>query len=257
MKNAPFFALLLVLVFASCKKDDTTLPQDPGSPNTAKRFMGFTYEGNKYAPVTVEYDAKGRVTRFDDGGDVSTLTYSGNEVTIKERRTDDGNREVFNFTGKLNAQGNMTEGSGISEYNQGQPRQVKYTFEYNAEGYMTKKTQNYDNGATVYEFLYTYKDGNLTGFQVLTNGVYEYGGSWEYDTAHEDKLGINWNHFGPANQFTGKTNRNVAVKYTGHRPGTQDWHSTSTYVYDSEGYPVSCAVNISNGNSYKLLYQFK
>lgn len=50
---------------------------------------------------------------------------------------------------------------------------------------------------------------------------------------------------------------NVAVKYTGHRPGTADWYSTSTYTYDTEGYPVRCAVNVSNGNSYTLLYQFK
>ena len=255
MKNAPFFALLLALVFGACKKDDIVLP-DPNTPDTAKRFMGFTYEGNKYAPVTVEYDSKGRVTRLDEGEDVSTLTYTGNEVSISEWRKED-NREVFNFKGKLNALGNMTEGSGTSEYNKGQLRQVKYSFEYNAEGYIAKKTQNYDNGATVYEFLYTYKDGNLTGFQVLTNGVYEYGGSWEYDTTHEDKTGINWNHFNPGNTFTGKTNRNVAVKYTGHRPGTPDWYSTSTFVYDSEGYPVSNAVNVSNGNAYKLLYQFK
>lgn len=256
MKNALHVALLLLLVFGACKKDDTTLPQDPNTPNAAKRFMGFTYEGNKYAPVSVEYDAKGRVTRFDDGGDVSTLTYTGNEVNITEVRKDE-NRVVFNFKGKLNAQGLMTEGSGTSEYNQGQLRQVQYTFEYNAEGYMTKKIQNYDNGATVYEHRYTYTNGNLTGYQVLTNGVYEYGGVWEYDTTREDKMGINWNHFNPANQFTGKTNRNVAVKYTGKRPGATDWYSTSMYVYDAEGYPISCAVSISNGTSYKLLYQFK
>lgn len=255
MKNVSLVALLLLLVFGACKKDDILLPEDPAQP-AAKRFTGFTYENNKYAPVTIEYDAKGRVTRFDEGEDVSTLTYTGNEVTISELRKD-GNRIVLNFKGKLNAQGMITEGAGTSEYNQGQLRQVKYAFEYNAEGYMTKKIQNYDNGTTIYEHRYTYTNGNLTGFQVLTNGVYEYGGTWEYDTTHEDKMGINWNHFNPANQFTGKTNRNMAVKYIGHRPGTPDWHSTSTYTYDKDGYPVSCAVNVSNGNSYKLLYQFK
>jgi hypothetical protein len=256
MRNISLVALLLLLVFGACKKDDTSIiVPDPVEP-AAKRFMGFTYENNKYAPVTVEYDSKGRVSRFDDGGDVSTLTYSGSEVSISEWRTED-NREVFKFKGKLNPAGKLTEGSGTSEYNKGMPRQVKYTFEYNADGYMTRKVQNYDNGTTVYDYRYTYTNGNLTSFQALTNGVYEYGGHWEYDTAREDKMGINWNHFNPANQFTGKTNRNIATKYTGVRPGTADWHSTSTFVYDTEGYPLSCAVNVSNGTSYKLLYQFK
>ncbi len=255
MKNISLVALLLLVAFGACKKDDTTVSEDP-TPTTEKRFIGYTYENNKYDPLSVEYDSKGRVARFDEGEDVSTITYSGSEVQIKEWRKAE-NREVFNVKGKLNAQGNLTEASGTSEYNQGMPRQVKYTFEYDANGYVTRKIQNYDNGTAVYDHRYTYTNGNLTGFQVLTNGVYEYGGTWEYDTNREDKMGINWNHFNPANQFTGKTNRNVAIKYTGHRPGSPDWYSTSSYVYDNDGYPVSCAVNVSNGNAYKLLYQFQ
>ena len=254
MKNTSLVALLLLVIFGACKKDDTSLP-DP-IVNKEKQFMGYTYENNKYDPFSVEYDSKGRVTRCDEGEDVSTITYNNNEVQIKEWRKAE-NREVFNVKGKLNAQGNIVEASGTSEYNKTMVRPVKYTFEYDANGYMTRKIQTYDNGTTVYEHRYTYTNGNLTGFQVLTNGVYEYGGTWEYDTSREDKMGLNWNQFNPANKFTGKTSRNVAIKYTGHRPGSPDWFSTSSYVYDNEGYPVSCAVNISNGNAYKLLYQFQ
>jgi len=257
MKFSSLVVLAVFLSFVACKKDDSTLPTDiVPTPTKEKKMMGFTYENDKYAPLSIQYDAQGRVSVFDEGEDVATIKYEGTEVKINETRKAE-NREVFSFTGKLNTQGLMVEGSGKSEYNKGQIRPVKYTFEYNSDGYMTRKVQSYDNGATVYEYIYAYTNGNLTSFKVNTNGTYEYGGEWEYDLTKTNKININWEHFNPGNTFTGKTSKNMFTKYTGKRPGTQDWFSTHQYEYDNDGYPVSCATSISNGNAYKLLYTFK
>ena len=254
MKNNTIVALLLLIVFGACKKDqeNTQILQ----PNAAKRLVGFQYEGDKYAPLTIEYDGKSRVIRMDGGEDVSIVTYSGNQVHIKETRKAE-NREVYNFTGKLNAQGNVVEGEAISNYSEAIVNQVKYKFEYNAEGYMTRKIQDFNAGDRVYDTQYTYENGNLTHYKTYVNGVYDYGGTWEYDHTKKDKSGLTWEHFGVANTFTGKANQNLAIKYTGLRPDGSSWYSVSTYTMDNEGYPVSCAVSISNGNQYKLLYQYQ
>jgi hypothetical protein len=256
MKLSSFVLLALFLSMVACKKDDTNQIDIVPAPASGKKLMGYSYENNKYAPLSIQYDAQGRVTIFDDGEDVATLKYEGNEVRVSEWRKSE-NREVFSFTGKLNAQGLLTEGSGISAYNLSAVRPVKFTFEYSSDGYMTRKVQSYDNGALTYEYLNTYTNGNLTSFKVNTNGTYEYGGEWEYDLTKENKVNINWSHFYQGNTFTGKSSKNMAIKYTGKRPGTQDWFSTHQYVYDKDGYPVSCATSVSNGNTYKLLYTFK
>lgn len=257
MNPRSFVLFALLLSFLACKKDETTAPTDI-VPATAsgKKWMGFTYENNQYAPLSIAYDAQGRVSQVDEGEDVATIKYKGAAVTINEWRKAE-NREVFSFTGSLNAQGLLVEGSGKSEYNKGSVRAITYTFEYNNEGYMTRKVQSYDNPLAVYEYIYGYTDGNLTSFKVNTNGSYEYGGEWEYDLTRPNKFNINDSHFSPGNTFTGKSSKHMAVKYTGKRPGTQDWFSTHQYEYDKEGYPISNATSVSNGNAYKLLYTFK
>ncbi len=257
MKFSSLVVLAVFLSFVACKKDDSTQSTDI-VPNTekSKKLMGFSYENNKYSPLSIQYDAQGRVTVFDDGEDVATMKYDGNEVKVNEWRKSE-NREVFSFTGKLNEQGLLVEGNGISAYNTSAIRPVKFTFEYNNEGYMIRKVQSYDNGALVYEFVNTYTNGNLTSFKAIKDGTYDYGGEWEYDLSKTNKININWEHFYQGNTFTGKTNKNMAIKYTGKRPGTQDWFSTHLYEYDKDGYPISCATSVSNGNAYKLLYTFK
>lgn len=254
MKYNAVIAFLLLIVFGACKKDPDTNPTP--QLDAAKRLIGYQYEDDKYAPLTIEYDGKSRVTRMDGGEDITVVTYSDNQVHIKETRKAE-NREVFNFTGKLNAQGNVAEGEAISNYSKAIINQVKYKFEYNAEGYMTRKIQDFNAGDRVYDTHYTYENGNLTHYKTYVNGVYDYGGTWEYDHTKKDKSGLNWEHLGIANTFTGKANQNLAVKYTGLRPDGPSWYSVSTYTMDSDGYPVSCAVNISNGNQYKLLYQYQ
>jgi hypothetical protein len=248
MKNISIFAFSLLILFSACKKDDPI--QTPAA--VSKKLTGFTYENNQYTPETIEYDAQGRVSRYV-GEDIITFTYLGNELKISAWRVDE-NREVFNFKGQLNAQGNVYKGTATSKYNAGTTNQEEYTFEYDADDFMTRETRNINQGANIYVTDYFYnKDGNMSEYKVYSNGVFSYGGSWVYDTSKKEKSGLNWEQFMGPNTFTGKTNQHMAIKYTGNT----GWFVDMSYTYDQQGYPSSSTLNYSNGNKSKYFFIFE
>jgi hypothetical protein len=250
MKNISAFSILMLLVFGACKKDNDT------AVAVAKRLVGFSYEETPSEITKIEYDSQGRVTKFVDTDDVSSIAYTANEVQIQEWRNSE-NRQVLQLKGKLNIQGNIYEANGTSEYTKNIKIPLKYSFEYNASGYMTRQIYNKNNGETVYEYQYAYNGGNLSEVKVYLNGVYDRSGIWEYDPLKIEKNDFNSNHFGPPNQFTGKINKNLAVKYTGLRPDNSSWWVTFNYNLDQEGYPVSCFFKYWNGNTSKILYDYQ
>lgn len=255
MKNIQLAAMLLLTIFASCKKEALTDPVDPTTPVAQKKLTGYTYQGIDSNPVKIEYDSQGRIVLFDDGEDATTMLYSGNAVQFIEKRKSENDREVFNVTCKLDSKGRIIEANGTSAYTL-PARQVKYTFEYNSDGYMTRKIQNYNDGASVYDFHYTYKDGNLASFEAFLNGAYDYSGAWEYDKNTTDHNGLNWDQFIPCPGCTGKTNKNLPVKYTSYRDGKVSWYADYAYTFDAQGYPLTNAIAISNGTAYTLVYQY-
>jgi hypothetical protein len=250
MKNISIFAFSLLVLFSACKKDDSS---DLRPAPNSKKLVRMTYNDEQYGPETVEYDAQGRVTKYADDEDVTTFKYEGNEVQINEWRLTE-NREVFSFKGQLNSKGNLISGSGLSQYNLSAIEQVEFTFEYNAAGYMVRKTRNGNQGANVYVYDYTYNSrGDMTEVKVFLNGVYSYGGTWEYDITRPYKVGLNWEQFNGPNTFTGKPNQHMAVKYTGNT----GWYVNMAYTYDNQGYPLSNTLVYSNGNTYKLFYEYE
>lgn len=254
MRNTTIIALLLLVLFGACKKDNDTKPEP--TPTVAKRLVSYQYDYNPGVSTLIKYDDKGRVIYFkDDDSDEAVVTYTGNELRVKIKRLSE-NRDVFNFVGQLNAAGYVKEGSAASSYNANALQQVQYKFEYNASGQLTRKTQTYSNG-DVYDYTYKYKDGNLESFKVLLNGAYSHGAAYEYDPAKLDKTGLGW-ELGLPNTFSGKPSKNHSVKYTSLREdGTVSWFSTLENTLDSEGYLSKIAVNSSNGNKYTVTYQYK
>ncbi len=249
MKNILIFAFALITLFSACKKDDSIVIPAPVS----KKLTGITYENNQFAPESIEYDAQGRISRYVGSEDILTYTYKNNEVVITEWRVTD-NREVFSFKGQLNAAGNITKGSGTSSYNAGTNQTVDYTFEYNASGNMVKKTQNINQGTSIYVFDYIFNgSGDMTEVKVYLNGVYSYGGTWEYDNTKKNKFGLNSEQFYGPNAFTGKPNQHMAIKYT----GSTGWFVDMVYTYDNQGYPNSNTLKYSDGDTYKLFYTFE
>lgn len=245
MKNITIFGLSLLVLLSACKKDNDPVIE------TSKKLVKMTNATKESDFTVIEYDAQGRVTKSADESDEVTITYNGNEVKIKEWRTTE-NREVFSFTGKLNEKGNLTEGTAISQYNQSSVEGLTFKFEYNNDGYMTKKTRTSSNG-DVYVYEYTYSKGNMTAYKVYRNGTFDWGGAWEYSDTPADKSNLNWEQFNCANKFTGKTNKLLPSKYT----GSTGWYVNFTYTVDGNGYPSSVTSTYDDGDVYKFLYTFE
>ncbi|HLP95913.1 MAG TPA: DUF4595 domain-containing protein [Saprospiraceae bacterium] len=244
MKNITIFGLSLLVLLSACKKDDPVI-------ETSKKLVKMTNANKASDFIAIEYDAQGRVTKSADESDEVTITYNGNEVKIKEWRTTE-NREVFSFTGKLNEKGYVTQGIAVSQYNQSSVTGQTFTFEYNNDGYMTKKTRTDSNG-DVYVYEYTYSKGNMTAYKVYRNGVFDWGGTWEYSDTPADKSNLNWEQFNGPNKFTGKTNKLLPSKYT----GSTGWYVNFSYTLDNQGYPTSVTSTYDDGDVYKFLYTFE
>lgn len=254
MKNIQIvFALMLGFLAACNKEDQPGLPSDP-APETTKRLALMTNETLPENWFKLQYDSQGRVVLAEDDEDKYTVTYTGNKIhVVNFRKTE--NQVVFDFTGQLNAQGNIVSGSGVSRYTQ--EYQEKHSFTYDAEGRLTQKVLDRNDGEMVYTFKYFYKNANLDSFDVYVNGVYDYGGAYEYYSDKADKSGMNWEQFDIPNTFTGKVNTNMASKYTGYRDGKESWHVDFSYQFDADGYPVESQSKYSNGNIYKFSYKYE
>lgn len=244
MNNISIFGLSLLVLLSACKKDDPVI-------ETSKKLVKMTNADKESDFMTIEYDNQGRVIKSTNDEDFTTFTYSGNEVKIKEWRITE-NREVFSFTGTLNDKGNLTQGTAISQYNLSAVEGLTFTFEYNKDGYMTKKTRTSSSG-DVYVYEYTYSKGNMTAYKVFRNGVFDWGGTWEYSDTPADKSNLNWEQFNGPNKFTGKTNKLLPSKYTGNT----GWYVHWTYTLDNQGYPTSITSTYDDGDVYKFLYTFE
>lgn len=257
MKYLQMAAAALLLVMGACQKDPSTDPSTAQSkpPAKAKQLMAIEYRGLNSSGATFEYDSKGRVTKVADGEDVATYKYTGNEVEISEWRIAE-NREVFKFKGKLNADGNLYEGTATSNYSQSFVYQQKHTYEYTTDGYLAKATMSRDNG-DLYEYIYHYKGGHLIRQDNYRNGALDYAFYWEYSSGNPDKSGLNVYAFVPTNKCLGKPGTELWTKYTLKRPGVADQVTTATYTVDAAGYATVQKVNDAQNRTYEVLYRYE
>lgn len=256
MKHLPVLAILMLFFFAACQKDEQPQINNTSTQNQAlKRLVNINWDNLPDNWVKLKYDSKGRVIEVDGDEDIYTITYQNNQVHVSEFRKAE-NRIVFDFTGKLNAKGHVTEGSGTSSYT-GKVYQETYKFEYDAAGNLVMKFLDRNNGELTFRYDYFYKNGNLSGFDAYMNGVLDYSGAYEYYADREDRSKINWEQFSTANTFTGNVNKNLMSKYTGFRDGKESWHVNFTYDFDADGYPVSATAAYSSGKTYILSYKYQ
>ena len=229
MKLVKSIAFILPLLFLACKKDDATDP----SENAQKLLLQIDYDNSAYSPEYYAYDAQGRMTEYRTQYEKITMSYQNNEVKIISVELP-GNRERLNVVGKLDAQGRITEAEGKSNYNA--PKTVKTTFEYNADGYLTREYEVRNNGAETTESLYTYENGNL----VKTIRKYNNQPSIEYRFQYgslPNKINVNYTYDTP-NTFTGKLSRNLYTRFSVYKDGKEDRYSDRVYTMDGD-YPKS------------------
>jgi hypothetical protein len=93
----------------------------------------------------------------------------------------------------------------------------------------------------------------MTEYKVLRNGIFDWGGKWEYSDTPADKSNLNWEQFSFPNTFTGKTNKLLPSKYT----ASSGWFVNWTYVLDNQGYPSFFTSMYNDGKTYKYLYTFE
>ena len=259
MKYLQMAAAALLLTMGACQKDQSTDPtitsNTTPTQTKTKQLVSINYSGLNTSGVKYEYDSKGRIIKVDEGEDVATFVYTGNEVEISEWRVTE-NREVFKFKGKFNAAGNLVDGTATSNYNQAFVYKQQHTYEYTADGYLSKAAIARDNGDR-YEYIYHYKGGHLAQQDVHRNGVLDYAFYWEYGTGNPNKTGFNVYAFVPGNNFLGKKATEMAIKYTLKRPGVNDQVSTFSYTVDAQGYATKQHVTDAQGKKYDVLYEYK
>lgn len=199
MKKLLMITFLTVAAIAGCKKDES-IP-DPITQTQSKcSLVSITGMDDKTVNT---YDSQNRVSKIEyfykgklDNSEV--YTYTANSVNIKSydatgKLTDDQSSETKN--------GYVTKSvDTYTETNNGLTTTYTdtYNFEYNAEGFLTKRTVEYKSKSNVStEILtetisYTYSNGNLSqslGFYKSYNGsTYDETHNYEYYT---DKEGVN------------------------------------------------------------------
>ncbi|MBK8557997.1 MAG: hypothetical protein IPL65_20635 [Lewinellaceae bacterium] len=263
MKKLLFFLVLGTFIMQSCHKDNmeeakVTPSPDPSVPATQKRLVSVQYQYPGDAPSTesFEYDALGRVVKYDDGEDIATTIYSGNQIEITEIRSTENNREVFHFTGLLDAAGRVIGGTATSNYNINTVNQRVISLEYDANGYLKKATMTVDDG-NAYENFYTWQNGNLAKVENYTNGVKSSTNLYKYGSTNPDRTPYTPFSFLPGCVPNGKKNTQMWTSYTSKYDGSPDFTGTAIPTYDAEGYNKSTLYEYSNGNSITYNYNFK
>ncbi len=257
MKSIQIFALFILGFLSSCQKDqieETTPVTSSGAfapPAPVKRFSErINYANNDY--IGVQYNSAGQITRMEQEDGVYTIAYTGSTVHIVDSSTVQ-NRVVWDFTGQLNAKGFLVSGQAINS-RVGTPVSVSYQFTYANNGYLIEKKVDQNSGQHVWLSTFSYKSGNLLRVDVSKDGAYSYGGIYEYGNL-ADKLKWNTDRFDIINNFTGQSNKNLPVKYTGlDNTGHQSWFSTMTYTMDGDGFPQKMEQVISNGSVWNFEY---
>ena len=159
MKNKYFLFLitaLAVTAFSSCKKNI----------QTCKLGKYFLSDGSSTPnPATFTYYESGQLKTIEySNGSKDTLAYDANNITIFSY--DKGGILIASFNGLLNGNGAVTSGTkNTYSFNGNITGTDNLSYEYNAEGRMTKQTTVNGSGTTFLSLVYN-------GGNTATGGYY-------------------------------------------------------------------------------------
>lgn len=257
MKNLFVIGLTSVICasFAACGSDDEPeikLPTIFEGKSIAQCEWGnngyieksvYNYDNGKLISYS-EFEISGNETYEDK----NTIEYSGNQVKISWK--DGSDSEICTYT--LNESGFAISALLVTK-EEDDVWDTNYTFEYDANGYLTKITERSSDETN--SVVIKWVDGDALSYSKNSlNYVYTYnsdlnkGGILPPDNAWLDmdaELSIAY--------YAG-----ILGRPTKHLIASQEQGSTETYEYtlDSEGYVKSCTSN-ENNSSYTYNYTFK
>ncbi|GAL84507.1 hypothetical protein MYP_1735 [Sporocytophaga myxococcoides] len=227
-------AMAFLLCFASCKKDKDS-DVTPANPCKVAEVKG----ANDQLLSTSEYSSDGKITKLTDNtsGVYTTYDYDSAYVrtyTFGPNGLQGTSKIEVNKNGYAAKSFNKTIGSDSIIYD-------SVYYQYNNDGYLTKKT--------IYTYIYNTlgevlsKDAYVTTYEVSGGNVLQstyfklgesmmlYISKYDYDTSVENKSGIDITGSKPNPIPTGKSTKNPVTKVT-YPFGLSDEIS---YSYDDKG----------------------
>jgi len=258
MKTYRYLLLLMAIAVClnSCKKSSTTggglKPPTTKLKYLVQATVVTTGPAILGSPVTTSftyytYDSKKRLNTVKNGNDLTTYAYQddGNIYSITDVNTVDKYRtsEIFSYDG-----GKLKSYTSQEYSNDVLKNETTYTYVYNGD---KVSELHFD----IYYLLYTYdSNGNLTKI-FNHSGDINYSLVYTYDNKKSAFINVpvkfpmhgDNSRFSPNNQITSTTEGlNVNVL------------STTTYNYDSDGYPIAGTTSndYASSSSSKFTYTY-
>lgn len=257
MKKLNIKLLLLVSLFTiiSCSKDnDSATPTSNVTDLTGCKVLSIT---NDNYQTVYAYNSNGSINTIteyyttDPTTPVEVYTYTHASGTITY--TNKSGREKGSYT--INATGKVTS-SNITYYNGPDPTTatsgVMTSYEYNANGNLTKRTVTSASSSGSFTTTYTYiwADGNITNeISVSQSG----GTSNTSYTYYTDKSNA-FSSLTSLTEFTGPDSKNL-IK-TSSNSITGSLNESYTYEFDAGGKPIKTIVT-DNSNTYNISATFQ
>lgn len=177
MKHSLWLLIAAVGLLISCSKNNGNTPGDPTPPAGSIKIKTFTGD---YGNTNYAYDDQGRlVSRVFPNGAKDEYDYSTPNKIINKYYFPDGSLEGTCDI-DLNAAGLAIK----KVYSDGGPN--LYTFDYDADKNLTKRTVVNNNGTTVIDYFYT--NGSLDSSRYKINGDHYYSTYFTYYTNKTDVL---------------------------------------------------------------------
>lgn len=236
-----FFTLLLATatVFTACKNDDVPVIK------TKVLSKLISTEDDETTTHTFNYDVNKRLTSFGtaDNEEKTSFTYDAGGNMTKVENIEGEDKQVFEVA---YANGIPTTGS-LKSYD-GNQLESTINFEYTvADGKVTEIIQKIQT-QQIAKSTITYQNGNVTKIETVSTGAgiftrtYTYGTKKSMFTNPAVKYVID-----PAGITANFMAKNEVLTENMDSPGTEfDINSTSTYTYDTQGYPLTA--NVTSGD---------
>lgn len=241
-----FFALLFIVSQLACNKDDDN--------NGVSRKLDFTTSTKAPGYQTYTYNTAGQLIEYERSESKFSIVDNGSELHFTMYNKDES-RVAIDGVYTLNPDGNIISGVVANAFSLNNPYTSNFTFEYDNNGYMIKRTEVRSNGNTVTSDL-VWTNGDLTSIVWKQNGNPLVTDVLEYDNGTPDKNGISDYLFDmPMNDFVGKVSKHLQKgSYSLVSPSTTPLY-VYTYQYDlnSDGYPSVLKLDTSDSNYHEVI----
>lgn len=243
-------AVAMTLMMASCSGDDSESTENPSGNGPLLTKMVETYDGETYT-INFHYNGN-KLSHYIAGDGFETeFTYSGDKIT-KIEGFDNGdlvNENIYEY----HSNGKLAKHIEIDYYD-GDAHGTKTLFTHNDNGTISVQFFTGDDTAQTTESgtaTVNIVNGNIESVAVVSEDGDEWERTYTYDNKHNPFRNVTSVETLVLSDLEGGINNILSENDT-------EWgdEMTSTYTYNSEGYPVTSS-DTWNGDSdgdYQYFY---